>query len=319
MQNAISMHASIKARFVFKTSLILLAGILAAASNAADKIRIAATTTMVADLARSVAGDRAEVFGLMGPGVDPHLYKATAPDINTLQSADVIFYNGLHLEGRLADILVKLGRRGKSVYAVTESIPEDKLLEPAEFEGHYDPHVWFDPRLWAHCVETVVNALAETDPDNADEYHQRGAAVEQAYQNHYQWGIDYLATIPEKQRVLITSHDAYNYFGRAFDFRVIGVQGISTQSEAGLADMVKIIEFIKENHIKAIFVESSVSPAAIQRISEGSDCAIGGELFSDAMGLPGHIETAANGASFDVGTYEGMVKANISTIADALR
>lgn len=313
------MHAFIKVRLVFRTSLALLAGILFATSYAADVIRIAATTTMVADLTRSVAGERAEVTGLMGPGVDPHLYKATAPDINTLQSADIIFYNGLHLEGRLADILVKLGRRNKPVYAVTESIPEEKLLEPAEFKGHYDPHVWFDPRLWAHCIETVVNALVEIDPEHADGYRQRGAAAEQAYHNHYQWGIDYLATIPEKQRVLITSHDAYNYFGRAFNFRVIGVQGISTQSEAGLADMVKIIEFIKKHDIKAIFVESSVSPAAIQRISEASGCAIGGELFSDAMGLPGHIEKADDGTSFDVGTYEGMVKANISTIADALR
>ncbi|MFL3657018.1 MAG: metal ABC transporter solute-binding protein, Zn/Mn family [Opitutales bacterium] len=313
------MHASVKSRLNIRTPLALLVGFLASVSYGAEMLRIVATTTMVADLAQSVAGDRAKVSGLMGPGVDPHLYKATAPDINTLQSADLIFYNGLHLEGRLADILVKLGRRDKPVYAVTESIPEGKLLEPDEFQGHYDPHVWFDPRLWAHCIETVVNALAEVDPDHANEYRERGAAVEQAYQDHYQWGVDYLAKLPAKQRILITSHDAYNYFGRAFDFRVIGVQGISTQSEAGLADMVQIIKFIKENNIKAIFVESSVSPAAIQRISEGSGCAIGGELFSDAMGLPGHIETTSDGSSFDVGTYEGMVKANISTIADALQ
>lgn len=313
------MNASFTVGRMLKSSLILLAGFLAAASYASETIRIAATTTMVADLARSVAGERATVHGLMGPGVDPHLYKATASDINTLQSADLIFYNGLHLEGRLADILVKLGRRNKPVYAVTESIPEAMLLEPEAFKGHYDPHVWFDPRLWARCVATVVNALVETDPDNADEYKQRGKAVEQSYKSHHQWGANYLSRVPKNQRVLITSHDAYNYFGRAFDFRVIGVQGISTQSEAGLADMVKIIDFIKENGIKAIFVESSVSPAAIQRISEGSGCAIGGELFSDAMGLPGHIETAADNSSFDVGTYEGMVKSNIATIADALK
>ncbi len=314
------MNAPFKTRLIFKSLFILIAGFLATASYAGEAtIRIAATTTMVADLARSVAGDRAEVAGLMGPGVDPHLYKATASDINTLQSADLIFYNGLHLEGRLADILVKLGRRHKPVYAVTESIPVAKLLEPEEFEGHYDPHVWFDPRLWAHCVETVVLALSEVDPKHADEYKERGAAVEQSYLDLYKWGKRYLAPVPAEHRVLITSHDAYNYFGRAFDFRVIGVQGISTQSEAGLADMVKIIEFIKKNGINAIFVESSVSPAAIQRISEGSGCAIGGELFSDAMGLPGHIESAADGSSFDVGTYEGMVKANIATIADALQ
>ncbi|MBT6767471.1 MAG: zinc ABC transporter solute-binding protein, partial [Opitutales bacterium] len=137
------MHASVKSRLNVRTPLALLVGFLASVSYGAEMLRIAATTTMVADLAQSVAGDRAKVSGLMGPGVDPHLYKATAPDINTLQSADLIFYNGLHLEGRLADILVKLGRRDKPVYAVTESIPEGKLLEPDEFQGHYDPHVWF--------------------------------------------------------------------------------------------------------------------------------------------------------------------------------
>ena len=210
MQNGISMNVPFKTGFILKSLLFLSAGFIATASETSDTIRIAATTTMVADLALAVAGERAEVIGLMGPGVDPHLYKATASDINTLQSADLIFYNGLHLEGRLADILVKLGRRNKPVYAVSESIPESKLLEPEEFKGHYDPHVWFDPRLWAHCVDTVVLALSEVDPENADEYKQRGAAVEKAYQNHYQWSKAYLSRVPAKQRVLITSHDAYN-------------------------------------------------------------------------------------------------------------
>lgn len=301
--------------------LILLSILFAISfkSHGVEPIRIAATTTMVADLARSVAGEDAVVTGLMGPGVDPHLYKATAKDINTLQSADLILYNGLHLEGRLADILDKLGRRSKPVYAVTESLSESDLLEPEEFEGHYDPHVWFDPRLWAQCVDTVVEALQSVDSDRSDRYAKRGQATKQRYLEYYQWGQRYLSAVPKAQRYLITSHDAYNYFGQAFDFQVIGVQGISTQSEAGLADMVKIIEFIKDKRIKAIFVESSVSPATIQRISEESNCSIGGELFSDAMGAPGHIENASDGSSFDVGTYEGMVKSNIATIADALK
>ncbi len=313
------MDVSFRLGIYLKTVAAITAVSILASLHASDKIRIAATTTMVADLAESVAGERAEVSGLMGPGVDPHLYKATASDINTLQSADLVFYNGLHLEGRLADILVKLGRRGKAVYAVSESIPENLLLEPEEFEGHYDPHVWFDPQLWAHCIATVVEALSEVDPTNADEYASRGESVRQDYNAHYKWGKAYIEQVDPSQRILITSHDAYNYFGRAYGFKVIGVQGISTQSEAGLADIVKIVEFIKENQIKAIFVESSVSPAAIQRISEDSGAAIGGELFSDAMGLKGHIETAADGTSFDVGTYEGMVKGNIATIAEALK
>lgn len=297
--------------------LFIVAAPFAAANE--TRLKIAATTTMVADLAESVAGEFATVTGLMGPGVDPHLYKATASDINTLQSADLILYNGLHLEGRLADILVKMGRRGKPVYAVTESIPEEKLLEPEEFKGHYDPHVWFDPRLWALCVDTVVTALSKVDPAHAQDFEKQGESVRAAYLNYYHWGENYMAKVKPEQRFLITSHDAYNYFGRAFDFTVIGVQGISTQSEAGLADIVKIGEFIKENRIKAIFVESSVSPAAIRRISEDSGVQIGGELFSDAMGVKGHIGKAVDGSSFDLGTYEGMVKGNIVTIAEALK
>ena len=290
----------------------------ASVGMAEGKLRIAATTTMVSDLAESVAGDHAIVTGLMGPGVDPHLYKATASDINTLQSADLILYNGLHLEGRLADLLVKLGRRGKPVYAVTESLSETKLLEPEEFQGHYDPHVWFDPRLWALCVETVVEALSSIDSRNKSQYAEQGALVKSRYLQFYDWGKQYMSSLSPEQRYLVTSHDAYNYFGRAFDFQVIGVQGISTQSEAGLADIVQIVKFIKEKSIKAIFVESSVSPAAIQRISQDSGVSIGGELFSDAMGTRGHMGQARDGSRFDLGTYEGMVKGNISTITDAL-
>ena len=308
---------------IFRLSALAVIFLLAVSGSllkAKDKtLSIAATTTMVADLAESVAGEYATVTGLMGPGVDPHLYKATASDINTLQSADLILYNGLHLEGRLADILVKMGRRGKLVYAVTESIPEDKLLEPEEFQGHYDPHVWFDPRLWALCVDTVVAALSKADPIHASEFEKHGESIRAAYLSYYEWGQKYIAQVKPEQRFLITSHDAYNYFGRAFDFTVIGVQGISTQSEAGLADIVKIGKFIKQKGIKAIFVESSVSPAAIRRISEDSGAKIGGELFSDAMGSKGHMGKAADGSSFDLGTYEGMVKGNITTIAEALK
>lgn len=290
----------------------------AAVSMAEGKLRVAATTTMVADLAESVAGDNAIVTGLMGPGVDPHLYKATASDINTLQSADLILYNGLHLEGRLADLLVKLARRGKQVYAVTESLPAAKLLEHEEFQGHYDPHVWFDPRLWAQCVDTVVEALSSVDSPNKSQYAEQGELVKSRYLEFYNWGKQYMSSLSPEQRYLVTSHDAYNYFGRAFDFQVIGVQGISTQSEAGLADIVQIVKFIKGKGIRAIFVESSVSPASIQRISQDSGASIGGELFSDAMGTKGHMGHARDGSRFDLGTYEGMVKGNISTITDAL-
>ena len=299
--------------------IAVLAFVATIASLSAEKIRVAATTNIVGDLVKDVAGDRAEVTALMGPGVDPHLYKASASDVGTLSRAKVIFYNGLHLEGRMADLLVKLGRRGKAVYAVTEGIPEDRLLEPAEFEGHYDPHVWFDPELWTLCIDTVANALSEHDAPNADYYQERGQSLKNRYADYFDWAKQQIAQVPESQRVLITSHDAYNYFGRAFGFQVIGVQGISTMSEAGLADIIAITEFIKEKKIKAIFVESSVSPAAIQRVSQDSGAKIGGELFSDAMGLPGQIEEASDGSRFDVGTYEGMLKHNVATISGALK
>ena len=297
----------------------VLALVATVTSLSAENIRVAATTNIVGDLVTDIAGDRAEVTALMGPGVDPHLYKASASDVGTLSRAKVIFYNGLHLEGRMADLLVKLGRRGKAVYAVTEGIPEDRLLEPAEFEGHYDPHVWFDPELWTLCIDTVANALSEHDAPNADYYQERGKSLKKRYAAYLEWAKRQIAQVPESQRVLITSHDAYNYFGRAFGFQVIGVQGISTMSEAGLADIVAIIEFIKKKKIRAIFVESSVSPAAIQRVSQDSGAKIGGELFSDAMGLPGQMEEALDGSRFDVGTYEGMLKHNITTIAGALK
>jgi len=286
---------------------------------AAEKIRIAATTNIVGDLVKDIVGDRAEVSALMGPGVDPHLYKASASDVTILSRAKIIFYNGLHLEGRMADLLVKLGRRGKAVYAVTEDIPENRLLEPAEFEGHYDPHVWFDPSIWTLCIDTVANALSEHDAPNGDYYVKQASSLKNRYNAYFAWAKEQIAHISTSQRILVTSHDAYNYFGRAFGFQVIGVQGISTMSEAGLADIVAIVDFIKEKEIKAIFVESSVSPAAIQRVSKDSGAIIGGELFSDAMGLPGQIEKAHDGSRFDVGTYEGMLKHNIATITEALK
>ena len=299
--------------------LVGLLAWVASACVAGEPLKVVATTTLVADLVASVAGDRGVVVGLMGPGVDPHLYKATASDVNKLQKADIIFYNGLHLEGRMADMLVKLGRRGKLVYAVTESVPEERLLEPAEFEGHYDPHLWFDPLLWAECIGAVVEGLSTARPEAAEYFEAQGEALRGQYRAHFEWAVAQIEQVPEGQRVLITSHDAYNYFGRAFGFQVVGVQGISTLSEAGVSDIVQITSFIKERGIKAIFVESSVSPAAIQRVSQDSGARIGGELYSDAMGRPGQIETAADGTSFDVGTYEGMLKSNVSKIVEALR
>lgn len=289
---------------------------VALGAEAADGKRISVVTTvgMVADLARNVGGDAVAVEGLMGAGVDPHLYKATASDITKLQNADVIFYNGLVLEGKMADLFSKLARKKKFVYPVTESVPESELLEPAQFEGHYDPHVWFDVRMWSKCVETVERGLAEFAPEraalfraNAEAYRKRLAAL-------HEWALAKAAELPRERRILVTSHDAYNYFGRAYGFQVVGLQGISTVTEAGSADMVKLVDFIKRQKVKAIFVETSVPHATIERISKDAGVKIGGELFSDAMGTPGQMER-----DYDLGTYEGMVKHNLNTIVEALK
>jgi manganese/zinc/iron transport system substrate-binding protein len=273
---------------------------------------------MVADLVRSVGGDRVEVTGLMGPGVDPHLYKAKASDLTNLQRADVVFYNGLNLEGRLTDVFTRMAARGLKLYAVTEAIPKDRLLEPASFGGHFDPHVWFDPTLWALCVPVVVNGLSEVDPGGREVFEALGRIAMNDLAQLHDWARARLALVPEERRIIVTSHDAFNYFGRAYKFEVIGVQGISTVTEAGLADISSAVNLIRDRGIPAIFVESSVSPAAINRISEDSGAVIGGELFSDAMGTPGSRHTV-NGESYDEGTYDGMVRHNINAIVEALR
>jgi manganese/zinc/iron transport system substrate-binding protein len=297
--------------------LLLLSLVIAGAalSPAAERpIRVTTTVSMVTDLVQQVGGDRVEVSGLMGAGVDPHLYKATAADVAKLQRAEVIFYNGLVLEGKMTDIFAKLARSKKFVYAVTEGIPEKRLLEPPEFEGHYDPHVWFDVELWAQCAQAVVRGLAEFSPKDKAHFEQRGKEVAAKLRALHEWSLKKAAELPKERRILVTSHDAYNYFGRAYGFQVVGLQGVSTVTEAGLADMAKLVDFIKKNRVKAIFVESSVSPATIQRIAKDAGVKVGGELFSDAMGTPGQLEHG-----YDLGTYEGMIKHNLTTIVEALK
>jgi manganese/zinc/iron transport system substrate-binding protein len=301
----------------FKSWMIVLLclGVSVLPIEAADKkLRVAATVTMVADLARQMGGERVEVDALMGPGVDPHLYKAAASDITKLQQADVIFYSGLLLEGKMQDIFAKLARSKRFVYPVTEAIPVEKLLEPPEFAGHYDPHVWFEVPLWKLCVDVVAKGLSEADPAGKDFYEKRAAETRARMDELHAWALKKSAELPAERRILVTSHDAYNYFGRAYGFQVVGLQGISTVTEAGLADMAKLTDFIKQKKVKAVFVETSVPHHTIERISKDTGVKIGGELFSDAMGTPGQLE---NG--YDLGTYEGMIKHNMTTIVEALK
>lgn len=290
-------------------------GLISAANLHADeKVRATATIGMVADLVNQVGGDRVAVTQLMGPGVDPHLYKPTSKDATTLSKSDVIFYSGLMLEGRMADLFTRLGREGRPAYAVTESVAKDELLEPEEFEGHYDPHLWFDVSLWAQTVPTIVKGLSEVDPEGKATYEANAATLMDKLARLDEWNKETAAELPEEKRILVTSHDAYNYFGRAYGFDVVGLQGVSTVSEAGLSDIASLVDFIKSQKVKAIFVETSVNPEAIERVAQDAGVKIGGELFSDAMGEPGEMK---NG--YDVGTYEGMVKYNMETIVNALK
>jgi manganese/zinc/iron transport system substrate-binding protein len=268
---------------------------------------------MVADIVRHVAGDKGQVNGLMGEGVDPHLYKPTRSDVAAVLRADVIFYSGLMLEGRMTDTFFQAARRGKPVYPVTELIEESFLLEPPAFQGHWDPHVWMDAAAWSKCVDAIANKLAEYDPTNAEFYRANAKAYREELDELDTYVRDVIASIPESQRVLITAHDAFNYFGRAYSIEVMGIQGISTESEAGLQDINDLVDFLVERKIGAVFVESSVSDKNVRALIEGARSrghrvTIGGTLFSDAMGAPGSYE----------GTYIGMVDHNATAIARAL-
>jgi manganese/zinc/iron transport system substrate-binding protein len=278
-----------------------------------QKPQIVATVGMLADVVAAVAGDRADVHSLMGPGVDPHLHKPTRRDVRALASADVIFYVGLTLEGRMADALERLRLSGRHVIAVGEAIPREQLRYPDEFQGHPDPHVWMDVQLWSRCVERVAQALSEFDPAGAKAYQTNAAE----YRNRLDELDDYVRrvidTIPSRQRQLVTAHDAFGYFSRAYNIPVRSVQGITTESEAGLADISGLVEFLVTNRVPAIFIETSLSPRNLRAVLEGakvrgSDMAIGGELFSDAMGHEGTYE----------GTYIGMIDHNATVIARAL-
>ena len=277
-------------------------------------IRVVTTTGMIGDLAANVGGDRVEVNSLMGPGVDPHLYKPTAGDVEALERADIIFYNGLELEGRMTDVFVQIARTGKPTVAVAEDIPEDQLRQPAEFEGKYDPHVWFDVTLWRVAAQTVARHLTELEPDFADTFQTNLDAYLLQLDDLDAYVRTQIALIPEASRVLITAHDAFGYFGRQYGVEVRGLQGTSTAAEASASDVQGLADFIVERQIKAIFVESSVPQATIEAVEEacqarGWDVAIGGQLFSDAMGERGTPQ----------GNYVGMVRHNVDTIVAALR
>lgn len=282
------------------------------AADSNDFIDVVATVGMVADLVKGVGGDQVQVSQLMGPGVDPHLYKATRDDVQQIMAADVVFYSGLMLEGRLADTLEKIGT-SKPVIAVTQKLPNDLLLSEDGTEGHPDPHVWMDVAAWSKCLDTIVDTLSQQKPEFTDQFKSRADELRASLQKLHEYGVASVGSIPQERRVLVTSHDAFQYFGRAYGLEVLGVQGISTDSEAGLQRINELVDLLVERKVAAVFVESSVPQKNIMALidgakSRGHDVKVGGELFSDAMGAAGTYE----------GTYIGMLDHNITLVTRAL-
>jgi manganese/zinc/iron transport system substrate-binding protein len=281
-------------------------------SAAGDALQIVATTGMVADLVRNVGGDRVQVRQIMGAGVDPHLYKPTRDDVRSLLSADMVFCSGLLLEGKMAETL-KSGNDRQRLIAVAELLPRERVLAPDGENDHPDPHVWMDVAAWSECVDIVRDALIRRDAAHAEGYRERARLYREQLESLHRYGIASIATIPGESRVLITSHDAFRYFGKAYMLEVMGIQGLSTESEAGLKRINELVSLLVDRRIGAVFVESSVSPKSIKALIEGAksrnhNVVIGGELYSDAMGESGTYE----------GTYIGMLDHNITVVTRAL-
>ncbi|NPA71209.1 MAG: zinc ABC transporter solute-binding protein [Gammaproteobacteria bacterium] len=293
--------------FLVKALITAALSLMVTLSHA--QLQVVTTTGMIADLVKNIGGNQVSVRALMGTGVDPHLYKATQGDLRRLVKADIIFYNGLHLEGKMQDIFRKMARK-KAVFAVSSLLPKSTLLHHGSYP---DPHIWFDLSLWHKAGERVLAVLIQQDPAHAELYQQNAQTYLQEMAELHHWIKSQVATIPKSQRILITAHDAFGYFGRAYGMEVKGLQGVSTASEFGLQDIKHLKEIIVRYQIKAVFVESSVSPRFIQSLvagvnAEGHTLTIGGALFSDAMGRKETPE----------GSYFGMVRHNVNTIVNAL-
>jgi len=282
-------------------------------AQAPQPYRVVATIGMITDIVRQVAGDRAVVRGIMKEGVDPHLYKPTRGNVIALMKADVVFYNGLMLEGKMSDVLVKVARTGKPVYAVTELLSGDGYVMNDQVNHHVDPHVWMDVGGWVRAVHAVSVALSEYDPSHASVYEANMKSYTTKLKQLDAYAERVIGSIPQSQRVLVTAHDAFNYLGRAYGLTVRGIQGISTESEAGVKDINELVDYLVANRIRAVFVETSVADKNVRALVEGAsarghEVKIGGSLFSDAMGPGGTYE----------GTYIGMIDHNVTTIARAL-
>lgn len=276
------------------------------------KLNVVTTTSMITDLVKNIGRDHINLQGLMGSGVDPHLYKASEGDVSKLANADIIFYNGLHLEGKLVEVFEKM--KTIKTIAISDALDKSTLIGSEYFASNYDPHIWFNLDYWIQATTFVVNKLSESVPEQKSAFETNGKNYIKQLQTLKTTIKTAIETLPKENRVLVTAHDAFNYFGKSFDFEVVGLQGISTATEAGVQDVQKLSSFIIEKKVKAIFVESSVPKRTIEALqaavnSKGHDVTIGGSLYSDALGNAGTTE----------GTYIGMFEYNVNTIVNALK
>lgn len=310
--------------YFFSVALLVFSAVFLVACDSSESARskkaetkqrltVVCTTGMIGDLVTAIAGEHAQVKTLIGSGIDPHLYKATRSDIVTLTSADLVFANGLYLEGKMTDALARVKAGGVPLVILGETVDASMLRKPAEFEGHYDPHLWMAPRLWKQIIPAIEKALGKVSPEHRESFKKNAARYALSLDALHSFGEISLQSIPEQSRVLVTAHDAFGYFGEAYGIEVVGVQGLSTESEAGIQDIERIVSLLVERDVKAVFVESTISEKNVTALIEGAkargkEVAIGGTLYSDALGSAGTPE----------GTYRGMILHNIETITTAL-
>jgi len=279
-----------------------------------EKLNVVTTTTMITDLLQNIGGDAINVVGLMGSGVDPHLYKASEGDVTKLVNADIVFYGGLHLEGKLVSVFEKMEKTNKRTVAVSDALDEKELIGSEYFASNYDPHIWFNVAFWKQITTYVAEELKKADAKNAAIYEKNSNIYIEKLNTLDETIKATINQLPIEKRILVTAHDAFNYFGKSYGFQVVGLQGLSTATEAGVQDVQELSKFIIEKQVKSIFVESSVPKRTIEALqasvqSTGYNVTIGGTLFSDALGDKGTAE----------GTYIGMFTYNVTTIVTALK
>ena len=301
-------------RIILLLTIMLVVSCGKKTNKLSNKLNVVTTTTMITDLVKNIGRDKLVVNGLMGAGVDPHLYKASEGDVSKLFNADVVIYNGLHLEGKLEEVFEKMQHQDKKTIVVSDVINKKNLIESELFASNFDPHIWFDLNNWAKITSYVTEKLAKIDGKNAYFYQQNAKEYLQKLETLNKEVEIKINELPIEKRILVTAHDAFNYFGRLHQFNVVGLQGLSTATEAGVQDVQKLAKFIIKNKVKAIFIESSVPKRTIEALQEavkskGQEVIIGGTLYSDALGNAGTEE----------GTYVGMYKANVDTIVNALK